>query len=150
MISCLLSSSTSPSQQRCVRCERACEGLGLQVGVSMMSCKIFKHSCKAQVQRFYQRDKIKSWSGLKLSSADGDGDHEIGMLRMLVSCYCLNVQAILPISYIYHWWNHYSSSWFIGWSPQQRDWNQISIWRTSDRVTHRRSSTLIDLIEKWN
>jgi hypothetical protein len=32
MISCLLTSSTSPSQQRCARCERACEGLGLQVG----------------------------------------------------------------------------------------------------------------------
>ena len=38
----------------------------------MMSCKIFKQSCKVQVQRFYQRDKTKSWSGLKLSSADGD------------------------------------------------------------------------------
>jgi hypothetical protein len=32
MISCLLTSSTSPSQQRCARCKRACEGLGLQLG----------------------------------------------------------------------------------------------------------------------
>ncbi len=39
---------------------------------SMMSCKIFQQSCKVQVQRFYQRDKTKRWSGLKLSSADGD------------------------------------------------------------------------------
>ena len=60
MISCLLTSSPSPSPQRCARCERACEGLGLQVGASMMSCKIFKQSCKVQVQRFYQRDKTKS------------------------------------------------------------------------------------------
>ena len=60
MISCLLTSSPSPSQQRCARCERACEGLGLQVGASMMSCKIFKQSYKVQVQRFYQRDKTKS------------------------------------------------------------------------------------------
>jgi hypothetical protein len=29
MISCLLTSSTSPSQQRSARCERACEELGL-------------------------------------------------------------------------------------------------------------------------
>jgi Fe-S oxidoreductase len=53
MISCLLISSTSPSQQRSARCERACKGLGLQVGASMtrlMSCKIFKQSCKVQVQ----------------------------------------------------------------------------------------------------
>jgi hypothetical protein len=60
MISCLLTSSSSPSQQRSARCERACEGLGLPVGASMMSCKIFKQSCKVQVQRFYQRDKTKS------------------------------------------------------------------------------------------
>ncbi len=32
MISCLLTSSPSPSPQRCVRCERACEGLGVQIG----------------------------------------------------------------------------------------------------------------------
>ncbi len=51
---------------------------------------------------------------------------------------------------INHWWNHYSSSWFIGRSPQQLDQNQISIWRTSDRVSYKRSSNLIDLIEKWN
>jgi hypothetical protein len=56
MISCLLASSASPSQQRCARCKQACEGLGLQVGASMMSCKIFKQSCKVQVQSFYQRD----------------------------------------------------------------------------------------------
>jgi hypothetical protein len=60
MISCLLTSSTSPSQQRCLRCKRACEGLGLQVGASMMSCKIFKQSCKVQVQSFYPSDKTKS------------------------------------------------------------------------------------------
>ena len=61
MIKCLLTNSTSTSQQRCARCERACEGLGLQVGASMMSCKIFKQSCKVQVQvqRFYQRDKTE-------------------------------------------------------------------------------------------
>jgi hypothetical protein len=46
MIRCLLTSSTSSSQQRCARCERACEGPGLQVGASMMSCRIFKQSCK--------------------------------------------------------------------------------------------------------
>ncbi len=59
MISCLLTSSTSPtgSQQHCARCKWACEGLGIQVGASMMSCKIFKQSCKVQIQRFYQRDK---------------------------------------------------------------------------------------------
>jgi hypothetical protein len=74
MISCLLTSSTSPSLQRCAHCKWACQGLWLQVGASMMSCKIFKQSCKVQVQRFYQRDKTKSWSGLKLSSADGDWD----------------------------------------------------------------------------
>jgi hypothetical protein len=72
MISCLLTSSISPSQRRMARCERACEGLGLQFGASIMCCKIFKQSCKVQVQRFYQRDKTKSWSGLKLSCADGD------------------------------------------------------------------------------
>ncbi len=60
MISCLLTSSTCPSLQRCVHCKRACEGLGLQVWASMMCCKIFKQSCKVQVQRFYQRDKTKS------------------------------------------------------------------------------------------
>jgi hypothetical protein len=62
MIICLLTSSPSPSQQRCARCKRACEGLRLQVGPSMimMSCKIFKQSCKVQVQRYYQRDKTKS------------------------------------------------------------------------------------------
>ncbi len=48
MIRCLLTSSTSPSQQRIGRCERACEGLGLQVGASMMCCKIFKQSYKVQ------------------------------------------------------------------------------------------------------
>ena len=37
MVSCLLTSSTSPSQQRSARCKRACQGLGLQVGASMMS-----------------------------------------------------------------------------------------------------------------
>jgi hypothetical protein len=60
MISCLFTSSTSPSQQRSARCERACEGLGLHVGASMMCCKIFKQSSKVQDQRFYQRDKTKS------------------------------------------------------------------------------------------
>ena len=60
MISCLLTSSTSSSQHRSARCKRACEGLGLQVGASMVSCKIFKQSCKVQVPRFYQRDKTKS------------------------------------------------------------------------------------------
>ncbi len=59
MISCLLISSPSPSQQCSARCKLACEGLGLQVGVSMMSCKIFRQSCKVQVQRFYQRDTTK-------------------------------------------------------------------------------------------
>jgi hypothetical protein len=53
MISCLLTSSTSPSQQRRAHCKWACEGLWLQVGASMMSCKIFKQSCKVQVQRFF-------------------------------------------------------------------------------------------------
>jgi hypothetical protein len=60
MISRLLTSSTSTSQQRSARCERACEGLGLQVGASMMSCKTFEQSCQVQVQGFYQRDKTKS------------------------------------------------------------------------------------------
>ncbi len=55
MISCLLNSSSSPSQQRCARCKQACEGLGLQIGV-----KIFKQSCKDQVQSLYQRDKNES------------------------------------------------------------------------------------------
>ncbi len=72
MVSCLFTSSTSPSQQRSARCRRACEGLGLQVGASMMSCKIFKQTCQIQVQRFSQRYKTKSWSGLKLSSAAGN------------------------------------------------------------------------------
>jgi hypothetical protein len=53
------------------------EGLELQVGAWMMSCKIFKQSYKVQVQSFYQRDKTKSWSGLKLSSADGDWDVDL-------------------------------------------------------------------------
>ncbi len=74
MISCLITSSTSPSQQHSARCWRACDGLALQVGESMMSCKIFKQYCQVQVQRFYQRDKTKSWSGLKLRSANGDWD----------------------------------------------------------------------------
>jgi hypothetical protein len=60
MISCLLTTSTSTSQQRSAHCKQACEGLGLQVGASMMCCKIFEQSCKVQVQRFYQRDKTKS------------------------------------------------------------------------------------------
>ncbi len=59
MIRCLLTSSTSPSPQRCAHCKLACEGPWLQVGTSMMSCKRFKQSCKVQVQRFYQRDKTK-------------------------------------------------------------------------------------------
>jgi hypothetical protein len=82
MISCLLTSSTSSSQQRCACCEQACEGPGLQVGASesMMSCRIFtgKQSYKVQVQRFYQSYKTKSWPGLKLSSADGDWDVNLG------------------------------------------------------------------------
>jgi hypothetical protein len=60
MISCLLTSSTSPSQHRSARCKRACEGLGLQVGASMMCCEMYKQSCQVQVQRFYQGDKTKS------------------------------------------------------------------------------------------
>ena len=60
MISCLLASSTSSSQHRSARCKRACEGLGLQVGASMMCCKMYKQSCQVQVQRFYQGDKTKS------------------------------------------------------------------------------------------
>jgi hypothetical protein len=60
MISCLLTSSTSSSQHRSARCKRACEGLGLQVGASMMCCKMYKQSCQVQVQRFYQGDKTKS------------------------------------------------------------------------------------------
>jgi hypothetical protein len=71
IIRCLLTSSPSPSPQCSASCELewACEGLGLQVGASMMNCKIFKQSC--QVQRFYQRDETKRWSGLKSSSAIG-------------------------------------------------------------------------------
>ncbi len=42
------------------------------LGFKLGSCRIFKQSCKVQVQRFYQGDNTKSWSGLKLSSADGD------------------------------------------------------------------------------
>ncbi len=99
LISCLLTSSTSSSPQRSALCERACEGLGLQVG-SMMCCKIFKQTCKVQVQRFYQRDKTKSWSGLQLSSADGDGDVDHELRLQCCECYCSNFQAILPISYI--------------------------------------------------
>jgi hypothetical protein len=56
MISCLLTSSTSPSQQRCARCERVSEGLGLQVG----ELQNIQAISKVQVQRFYQRDKTKS------------------------------------------------------------------------------------------
>ena len=37
MVSCLLTHSSSPSQQRSARCKLACEGLGPQVGASMMS-----------------------------------------------------------------------------------------------------------------
>jgi hypothetical protein len=88
MISCLLTSSTSPSQQRCAHCKWACEGLWLQVGASMMSCKICKQSCKVQVQRFYQRDKTKSWSGLKLSSADGDWDVDLEQWLEYQGYYC--------------------------------------------------------------
>ncbi len=58
MISCLLTSSPSPSQRCSARCEWACEGLGFQVGAPMMNCKIFMESC--QVQRFNQRDETKS------------------------------------------------------------------------------------------
>ncbi len=98
-------------------------------------CEIFKQSCK--VQRFNQRDRTKSWSGLKLSSADGDGDvswdwnvADVTAKKFKQSCQFL---------YISNWWTHYnSSSRFIGWFPQQQDRNQMSIWRTSDRVTHRR------------
>jgi hypothetical protein len=59
MISCLLTSSTSPSQQLSVLCKQACEAFGLQVGESMMSCtgKILKQSCQVQVQQFCLRDK---------------------------------------------------------------------------------------------
>ncbi len=49
IISRLFTSSTSPSQQCCAHCKWTCEGLWLQVGASMMSCKIFKQSCKVQV-----------------------------------------------------------------------------------------------------
>jgi hypothetical protein len=51
---------------------RAANGRVKDLGFKLGSCRIFKQSCKVQVQRFYQRDKTKSWSGLKLSSADGD------------------------------------------------------------------------------
>ncbi len=37
-----------------------------------MSCKIFKQSCQVKVQRFIKIDQAKSYSGLKLSKADGD------------------------------------------------------------------------------
>jgi hypothetical protein len=88
LISCLLTSSTSPSQQRSVLCKLGCEGLGLQVGVSMMSCKVFKQSCQVQVQRFYQRDKRKSWSGLKLSIANGDWDVDLKQWLEYQVYYC--------------------------------------------------------------
>ena len=88
MVSCLLTSSTSPSQQRSARCKRACQGLGLQVGASMMSWKTFKQSCKVQDQRIYQRDKTTSWSGLKLSSADGDWDVDLEQWREYRGYYC--------------------------------------------------------------
>ncbi len=148
-----------------------------------MSCKIFKQSCQVQVQRFYQRDKTKSWSGLKLSSADDDWDVDLEQWLEYQGYYCeilqfckvqrfyqrnktkswsglkwssadgagdvyleqkleywgyywKKIQAILPLSCIIHKWNHHSSSRVICWSPQQWDWNQISIWRTSNRVTH--------------
>ncbi len=86
--SALLTSSTSPSQQHSACCKRACGGLGLQVGASMMSCKVFKHSCKVQVQRFYQRDKTKSFSGLKLSSVDGDWDIDLERWLEYWGYYC--------------------------------------------------------------
>ena len=59
------------------------EGLGPQVGASMMSWKLFKQSCQVQVQKFYQSDKTKSWSGLKLSSADGDWDVDLQVEQWL-------------------------------------------------------------------
>jgi hypothetical protein len=64
MIRCLLTSSTNPIPQRSVRCERACEGPGLQVGASMMCYKIFKQSWKVQVQRFYNSRDIKQRADL--------------------------------------------------------------------------------------
>jgi hypothetical protein len=56
MISCLLISSPSPCLQRSERCEWVCEGLGLQIGVLMMS--ISKQAC--QVHRFNQRHKTRA------------------------------------------------------------------------------------------
>jgi hypothetical protein len=88
MISYLLTSSTSLSPQRSARCELVCESLGLQVGASMMSCKLFKQSCQVQVQRFYQRDKTKRWFHLNLSSADDDWDVDLEQWLEYQGYYC--------------------------------------------------------------
>jgi hypothetical protein len=47
MISCLLTSSTSTSPPRSAHCEQVCEGLGLQVGASMMCCKYLSNTALA-------------------------------------------------------------------------------------------------------
>jgi hypothetical protein len=60
MISCLLTSSTSPSQQRSVRCEGACEELGLQVGASMMSCKYSSNPAKFKFRDFIREIKQRA------------------------------------------------------------------------------------------
>ena len=115
-----------------------------------MCCKIFKQSCKVQVQRFYQRDKTKSWSGLKLSSADGDQDVDLEHWLEYQGYNCeifkqsCKVQrfnqrdktkswSFLKLSsadgdgdvhkLTMNWdWNVAdSSSWLIGWSPRQRE-----------------------------
>ncbi len=56
-------------------------------GTSTLSSdyKIFKQSCK--VQRFNQRDKTKSRSFQKLSSADGDGDVDHELRLECCGCY---------------------------------------------------------------
>jgi hypothetical protein len=87
--SCLLTSSTCPSQQRCASCKRACEELGLQVVASMMSCKVFKRF--GQVQR---ADLAWSWAVQMVTGTLTLSSVTRVKLRKLLQ----NIQTILPCS----------------------------------------------------
>jgi hypothetical protein len=65
MISCLLTSSTSPSQQRCARCKMTCEWLGLQVGAQWWAAKYLSNPAKFKFRDFIREIKQRAdlaWS----------------------------------------------------------------------------------------
>jgi hypothetical protein len=71
MTSCLLTSSTSPSQRALLTgvWRTWAWSWGVRVNDELQNIKTILPSSSSE---FYSREKAESWSGLKLSSADGD------------------------------------------------------------------------------